>query len=172
MLGPSKKSDYALLALSYLAGTGERRVVCTKEIAERFAIPVELLAKVLQRLAKVGWLDSSPGPTGGYVLAVSDASITIGDVVRVVDGVPALTQCMQSRTHADCEQWANCTIRGPLATVNARVHDVLDGIALRDIAVSSPGRMGTDVQISAVPMGHRLPKRPNELPGDHTPSES
>jgi Rrf2 family protein len=157
VLGLSKKSDYALLALSYLATSGESRTVRTKEIAERFAIPAELLAKVMQRLAKMGWLASSPGPSGGYTLAVSDASITVGDVVRAVDGGSALTQCMHSPGGSDCEQWANCTIRGPLGFVNERVQDVLNHIPVRDIRERATPASAESELVKLVVPDHSVP---------------
>src|SRR5579871_2718675 len=90
MLSLSKKTDYALLALSYLTRAGESRAVNTKEIAEQYAIPVELLAKILQKLAKAQLVVSTPGPTGGYRLARPAAAISIATVIQVVDGPPAI----------------------------------------------------------------------------------
>ena len=77
MLKLSKKADYALMALQYMAmvRSGEtspfnpNRVVNTKEIAEEHHIPLELLAKVLQTLAKYDMVESQNGPKGGYLLA-------------------------------------------------------------------------------------------------------
>ena len=71
MLSLSKRADYALLALSHLAVTrasDPTRLVNAKELAEQHEIPVELLAKILQTLAKNGIVASHPGPTGGYKL--------------------------------------------------------------------------------------------------------
>jgi Rrf2 family cysteine metabolism transcriptional repressor len=67
----SKKADYALMALQHIAAVQfgdvtKARIVNTKEIAEEHYIPVELLAKVLQTLAKHGIVESQNGPKGGY----------------------------------------------------------------------------------------------------------
>ena len=82
MLKISKKADYALMALQHIASVqfGDLtpgRVVNTKEIAEEYNIPLELLAKVLQTLAKNGLIESHNGPKGGYLLARSTRQITI-----------------------------------------------------------------------------------------------
>ena len=73
MLKISKKADYALMALQHIASVqfGDvtpGRVVNTKEIAEEYNIPLELLAKVLQTLSKNGLIESHNGPKGGYLL--------------------------------------------------------------------------------------------------------
>jgi len=89
MLSLSKRADYALLALSHLAVTQSEdpdRLVNTKEIAEQYEIPVELLAKILQMLARNGMVASHPGPTGGYRLMRRPAAISIGEVITAIDG--------------------------------------------------------------------------------------
>lgn len=131
MLTFSKKIDYSLLALSYLTHTSERPVN-TKEIAEEYDIPVELLAKILQKLAKADILVSTPGPTGGYRLRKSPDEITIGFIVDTIEGRPALVHCLRP-DHAACEQHDKCTIRTPLMRVNERVLRVLDHLSLTEI---------------------------------------
>ena len=131
MLTLSKQTDYALLALTYLAGTG--RAANTKEIAEQYDIPLELLAKILQKLTRERLLISTSGPTGGYRLARSSETVTVGEIVKIVDGAPALAQCMRPES-AVCGQSEKCTIRAPLAAINARILLLLDHITLAEIA--------------------------------------
>jgi len=141
MLSLSKKTDYALLALSYLTEVGAERAANTREIAEKYDIPVELLAKILQRLAKAGLVTSTPGPTGGYRLAKMPESISVGAVIQIVDGTPAIAQCFRSDGHA-CEQLDKCTIRTPLERINARIVQMLDLISLAEIARDDPAHGG------------------------------
>src|SRR5437870_7165743 len=86
MLKLSKKTDYALMAVQYMASGGADRVVNTKEIAEEYNIPVELLAKVLQKLGKKGLIVSQNGPKGGYVLAKSSTDISVLSVIQAIEG--------------------------------------------------------------------------------------
>ena len=133
MLSLSKKTDYALLALSYLIRTeGTGRAANTREIAEQFDIPVELLAKILQTLTRAKMISSTPGPTGGYRLARPAAAISVGAVVEAIDGPPALAQCMKI-THSGCEQHNKCTIREPLERINARIFLMLKQVSLAEI---------------------------------------
>lgn len=140
MLSLSKRADYALLALSHLAVTqaaAPERLVNTKEIAEQYEIPVELLAKLLQTLAKNGLVASHPGPTGGYKLLRSPAAISIGEVLTVIDGPLSILQC--SNGHGDsCKQFSHCTIRDPLAEIERRVKNLLLDITLEDVSGAGP----------------------------------
>jgi len=133
MLSLNKKTDYALLALTYLAHIEVGRAANTREIADQYAIPVELLAKVLQRLSKARLVVSTSGPAGGYRLARSAAEISVGTIIEAVDGPPAITQCMKLSDNG-CEQMKRCTIRKPLARINARILQMLSLISLAEIA--------------------------------------
>jgi Rrf2 family protein len=130
--------DYALLALSYLTRAEAGRSVNTKEIAEQNEIPVELLAKILQKLTKAKILTSVPGPTGGYHLARPATEISIGRVVEVIDGLPALMHCMKIADN-DCGYIGRCTIRSPLMRINARIFQVLNHISLAEICGDEGG---------------------------------
>lgn len=133
MLSISKKTDYALLALSYLTHIEAGRAANTKEIAEQYDIPVELLAKILQKLAKARLITSSAGPAGGYRLARPAGDISVGTIIAVVDGTPAITQCMKTEGNS-CDQHDKCTIRKPLARINARILQMLHLISLAEIS--------------------------------------
>src|SRR5262252_5778108 len=88
----SKKSDYGLIALKHLAQHNEESI-SAREIAAHYNIPAELLAKVLQRLARKGLLTSQQGINGGYVLAKDPANISIVDVVEALEGPISITPC-------------------------------------------------------------------------------
>lgn len=132
MFSLSKKTDYALLSLSYLMQMEPRRVANTKEIAEKYAIPVELLAKILQKLAKAELLVSTPGPTGGYRLARSPAEISVGCVVEIIDGPPAIIHCLKT-VSPSCDQHERCTIRDPLVRINAKIFHILKHTSLAEV---------------------------------------
>ena len=122
MLKISKKADYALMALQHIAQFGDvmpGRVVNTKEIAEEYNIPLELLAKVLQTLAKNGLIESHNGPKGGYVLARRPRQITIAQILESIEGPLGITDCSHEKDGELCMQRENCHIRTPLLKVQA-----------------------------------------------------
>ena len=156
MLSISKKTDYALLALSYLTRIEPGRAANTKEIAEQFDIPVELLAKILQKLTKARLIISTAGPMGGYKLARPALEISVGTIIAVVDGPPAIAQCMKTASNG-CDQHDKCTIRKPLARINNRILQMLHLISLAEISDED----GTDTTFPILaqigPAPHRAP---------------
>lgn len=159
MLSMTKRADYALLALSYLAAVAvddPARLVNTREVAEQFDIPQELLAKLLQTLAKGGLIASHPGPTGGYRLLLRPQQISVAHVLELVDGPLALLGCSNGQ-HATCKQWSRCTIRDPLAAIEERVKDLLQSMTLAEIALPEARPVFEDFShrafASALPVG-------------------
>ena len=158
MLSLSKKTDYALLALSYLTQVGAERSVNTKEIAEKFDIPLEMLAKILQKLTREKLIISNAGPAGGYRLARAPEAISIGVVIEAIDGIPAFIHCMKQDGENACDQLEKCTIRPPLARINARIMQMLSLISLAEISREEK----EDLKIPFVSRRESLPGLPVE----------
>lgn len=129
----TKRTDYALLALSYLAAEGGGRVVGPREIAGRFEIPAELLAKIMQTLSKRRIVTSVPGPTGGYRLARLETEISIAEVVEAIDGPLAIVQCWDESGLDGCRQAQKCHLRGPLAKIQEEMVRMLRAMTLADV---------------------------------------
>lgn len=140
MLRFSKKADYALIALSYIAAQPSRPVVTAREIAERHAIPVELLAKVMQRLVRAGVLTSIQGIHGGYRLARLPDAISVAQVVEAIDGPLTLTACDDQADR--CGQFVKCSIRDPLHRIRARIVAALGECSIQELASGTEGGDG------------------------------
>jgi Rrf2 family protein len=136
MLRLSKKADYALMAVRHLAGGTAGASVSAREIAEAYAIPPELLAKVLQRLVRARVLVSVQGTRGGYRLAGDPRSMSVADVIQAIDGPVAVTACSPD-DHA-CEQFERCEVRDPLWKIRARIVDALATVSLAELAEPAP----------------------------------
>src|ERR1051325_2201942 len=124
MLRLSKKADYALMAMKHLALRGDRGSSSAREIAEQYDIPIELMAKVLQRLVQRGVLASHQGTRGGDQLSRGPRMISIADVIQAIDGPVTVTAC--SSDDGNCEQFAKCNVRDPLWRVRGRILAALD----------------------------------------------
>lgn len=131
MLRLSKKTDYALIALTYVAALADKPA-SAREIAEKHDIPVELLAKVLQRLAQRGMLRSQQGIHGGYLLARPADTVTVAEVVEAIDGPLILTVC--GTTDDRCEQFTKCNIRDPLHRIRDRIIGALTACTIAELA--------------------------------------
>jgi Rrf2 family protein len=136
MLRLSKKADYALIAMKHLALRGDQGSSSAREIAEQYDIPIELLAKVLQRLVRSGLLASHQGTRGGYQLARVPARISVADVIQAIDGPVAVTAC--SSEEGSCEQYAKCNVRDPLWRLRARILSALDECTIAELAADAP----------------------------------
>ena len=132
MLRFTKRADYGLMAIHFIASHGDEGAVSAKRIAEEFRIPPERLAKILQRLAKKKLITSHNGPKGGYVLTRRASAITVGQVVRALEGPLSVVSCMTD--HDDCPQFARCNLRGPVQKIQASITHVLDSMTLEELA--------------------------------------
>jgi Rrf2 family protein len=136
MLRLTKKADYGLMALKYLAEqTDSHTAQSAKDIAEAYHIPPQLLAKILQTLAKAGLLISHAGTNGGYALARSAQEISAFEVIRAIDGPLFITSCIT--IHGACDLTSHCTIKEPLRKVNDSIKDLLSGITIADLIEAS-----------------------------------
>jgi Rrf2 family protein len=131
MLRLTKKADYGLMALKYLAEQSHTGAQSAKDIAEAYHIPPQLLAKILQTLAKQGLLVSHAGTNGGYALARPAHEINAFEVIRAIDGPLFITSCIT--IHGTCDLHGHCTIKEPLRKVNDSIKDLLSGIRVSDL---------------------------------------
>ena len=128
MLTFTKTTDYALQALVYLGSIEKGRVVNVKELAEGHNAPVDLLAKVLQKLAKGGLLVSFPGPKGGYRLTHPLSEVTVAQVIEMIEGPVALTSCLHDGMM--CDQMSKCKVKTPLEKIHQEITRYLTSVPM------------------------------------------
>jgi len=139
MLRLTKKADYGLMALKYLAeqaleagdAQSSGAAASAKAIAEAYHIPPQLLAKILQTLARAGLLVSHAGTNGGYALARSARDISAFQVIRAIDGPLFITSCIT--IHGTCDLAGHCTIKEPLRKVNDSITGLLSDLSIADL---------------------------------------
>ncbi len=136
MLRLSKKADYALMAMKHLANRPDAASASAREIAEQYDIPIELMAKVLQRLARRNLLTSHQGTRGGYRLARASSAISVADIIQAIDGPLTVTAC--SIEAENCGQYAKCNVRDPLWRIKDRIVAALATCSLQEIAAEPP----------------------------------
>jgi FeS assembly SUF system regulator len=137
MLRLSKKADYAWMAMKHLARKSDSAAsTSAREIAEQYDIPIELMAKVLQRLARSGLLTSHQGTRGGYTLSKPTPSISVADIIQAIDGPLTVTAC--STQDEACEQFTKCNVRDPLWRIKDRILASLAECSLQEISTDMP----------------------------------
>jgi Rrf2 family protein len=135
MLRLTKKADYGLMALKYLAEQADGSAHSAKDIAEAYHIPPQLLAKILQTLAKAELLVSHAGTNGGYALVRDAKEISAFEVIRAIDGPLFITSCIT--IHGSCDLAGHCTIKEPLRKVNDSIKELLSAISISDLIEAS-----------------------------------
>ncbi|MCK6619062.1 MAG: Rrf2 family transcriptional regulator [Calditrichaceae bacterium] len=133
MLKFSKKVEYALISMLYMAEQQKGQLISARELAESFNIPQELVGKVLQSLARVGFISSVQGVKGGYQLAMEPDKIRLPEVIYAVEGPVRVVNCVDDPENCDCEQIKYCNMRNPMETLQLKLLAFLDSISLKEL---------------------------------------
>ncbi len=136
MLALTKKVDYGLIALCHLAHH-PRRVATAREISERYHVPQALLMNVMKVLSRHGLLRSSRGPKGGYELAASPDTMTLHDIIEIVEGPIRFVQCASASGENPaerCELFNACPVSAPVLRLHQKLKSFLAEVTLAEIA--------------------------------------
>lgn len=132
MLKLSKKVEYALIAIRHIA-TMNNQISTVKEIAEKYTLPGDVLAKVMQKLTKGKLIASHQGAMGGYTLARRAEEISIMDVISVIEGTQVgIAQCFAEQPE-NCSIYLNCTIKNPLGKIQHNLEHVFSSMKVSEI---------------------------------------
>jgi len=134
----SKKADYALRVLFDLVERAGEGPVSMNELAKRNDVPKSFLEHIMLDLKGQGWVESTPGRKGGYVLAQDPERITMGQVVRHFDGLMAPIGCVSVARHEPCSQAPNCRFRRVLLEVRNQTAQYMDNATLARVALNKP----------------------------------
>ncbi len=130
MLKLTKKTEYALLALGHLHQAGRGAAINVREIADTYQIPFPVLSKVLQRLAREGYVEPTVGARGGYRIREELAQHNMWQFLEQMEGPLGLVDCI---TMTDCSQQAACLIRSPLHAINDTIAAAFHRMSLADV---------------------------------------
>ena len=136
MLRLSKKAEYGLMAMQYIAAR-PGTVVSAKEIAEEYDVSFDLLSKVLQLLMRRDIIQSYKGVNGGYVMLLHPSSVSVADVIRAIEGKSALVQCSDDDENCSCRHYQGCTIRTPMQKIQDRIDRVLASMTIAEMMDST-----------------------------------
>jgi Rrf2 family protein len=137
VLALTRKTDYALIALSFLVGQRAEggKPVSAKRIAETFGLPLPLLMNILKELVQAKVLTSTRGPQGGYSLSAEPDKLTLLEVVTALEGPIRLTQCAEGLPvmGQGCDLSGSCPIRGTVRSLHDRINRFLSDLTLQDL---------------------------------------
>lgn len=132
----SKKTKYGLRALLALARKRDQEPVLIAELARHEGIPKKFLEMILLELKHTGILRSKKGKGGGYLLARRPEAISLGEVIRVLDGPLAPLPCVSRMAHRTCEECDDeqtCGIRAVMQEVRDATAAIVDGTSVADV---------------------------------------
>jgi Rrf2 family protein len=136
MLSLTRKTDYALVALSYLAQRKNQGLsaVSARHIAERFNLPLALLMNVLKELGQSRIVKSTRGAQGGYELLGEPESLSVLEVITSLEGPVRFAACTEELPilGQGCEV-CNCPIRKPIQRLHERIVRMMEGVSLQDL---------------------------------------
>jgi Rrf2 family protein len=138
----SQKAKYAFKALAHLAAGTPGSSVQIEEIADKAAIPRKFLEHILLDLKRKGIVASRRGRAGGYVLIKRPDEITIGNILRAIDGPIAPLPCISRTAYRrcpDCRDEQTCVVRRLFADTYAATLLLVDGTTLAE-ALREPGQ--------------------------------
>ncbi|HBY59269.1 MAG TPA: transcriptional regulator [Solibacterales bacterium] len=128
----SRSAEYAIRAFVQLAEVPEGKYAMVKQIAEQADIPAHFLAKILQQLARKGFLRSSKGPTGGFALRQPAEAITILQIVESVDGLEDYHRCPAGM--AECNDQMPCGMHDSWKALRSRIMEYLEETSIENLA--------------------------------------
>ncbi|HTS76029.1 MAG TPA: Rrf2 family transcriptional regulator [Bryobacteraceae bacterium] len=128
----SRSAEYAIRAFVYMAALAPEEHALVKNIAADTGIPVHFLAKILQDLARNGYLQSTKGPRGGFRLRLPAEQISMRVIVEAVDGSSRLERCIGGSP--ECNDRAACGMHDSWVELRSRIIDYLEGTSIADLA--------------------------------------
>jgi len=127
------KGDYALKAILGLALNYGKGVVKIHDLAENSDIPFKFLEQVLLDLKRGGFVDSKRGINGGYFLTREPSQITLGEVVRFIDGPIEPVPCATNPHYKGCQDLHRCVFKGIWREINYAISNIVDNITFQDL---------------------------------------
>lgn len=132
------RTDYALRALFTLVERRGNTPIPIGELARKNDIPKRFLEQIMLALKQKGWVSSTPGKHGGYLLAKSPSEITMGEIVRHFDGYLAPIGCVSVSDYRYCTQEPVCRFRRVLLEARNMVAKLMDDTTLEDVMRGGP----------------------------------
>jgi len=132
----SKKTRYAIVALTRLAREYGNGPIQIKEIANEEKIPQSFLENILLELRKLGILGSKLGKAGGYYLLKKPEDVNLAEIVRHFEGTIALMYCVSEKAYQPCEfckDEKKCTIRKVFKEIRDTSYDILQKTTLKTL---------------------------------------
>ena len=136
MIRITRETDYGIVLLSHLATGPSREIHTARGLSSWAELPLPMVSKILKALARSGILLSHRGAKGGYSLARRPEEVSVGDVIRALEGPVGITEC--ASTPGSCDQESICPIRCRWQEISGAVREFLEKIPISHLIHSAP----------------------------------
>lgn len=126
------KGDYALKTILDLAKHYGQSPVTIHSLAHRADIPIKFLEQILLELKRAGFVESKRGKIGGYLLAKEPQELTLGEVIRFIDGPIKPIACVDD-AYIGCREKNKCVFRGIWRKITEATSNIVDNITFKDL---------------------------------------
>lgn len=131
MMELTRKGEYAIRGIIYLAQQPPGKVTLVSEVAEATQVPLAFLAKIFQSFARLGIVNSSRGTGGGFAIGRPPESISLREVVEAVEGPIIPNRCLLGGV---CDLSVDCTVHPVWRKVQVQVEQILDAVTIAELA--------------------------------------
>jgi Rrf2 family protein len=139
------KGDYALKTILDLALTYGQPISQIKDIAKRQDIPEKYLEQIIVLLKGASYVKTVRGPKGGVFLAKPPSKITLGEIIRLVEGPTSPITCVSTTGYVHCSFENRCAFRGVFLDIKNRINDVVDNTTFEDMVNKTRKMQGQEV---------------------------
>lgn len=130
MLRINKTSEYGVMALQFIGGRA--LALSARQISEGLNLPYEITAKTLQHLKEAGFIESSLGSNGGYVLKSPLEDISFAQVIDALEGPVAIVECA-NHSGKECSRNSSCDLQGGMKDLNSKIRNLLEETKLNTL---------------------------------------
>ena len=148
MMELTRKGEYAIRGIVYLASQPANQVCLLNDIATTVDVPTTFLAKIFQQFSKIGLVKSYRGTGGGFLLGRAPQEITLLEIVEAVEGQIAPNRCIVNAD--ECNRTASCMVHPIWQDVQQQVRTILQGVTLKDLATRPPEKNAGRPKINAI----------------------
>lgn len=129
MIKINRKVEYALMVLNFMKEKGSGELTTAREVCDRYELPFDTTAKVMQQMNSAGILHSLKGVKGGYTMARELSSISYIELVELIEGKSFMMDCHQG----PCDLYHKCNISRPIKRLNDYLINIFNSLTLHEL---------------------------------------
>jgi FeS assembly SUF system regulator len=136
MIRLSRLTDYAVALLSHMGKEGDKDLWAATDLTEKSGLPLPTVAKIMKMLAKSGLITAQRGAAGGYKLARAQKDISVAEIIEVMDGPIAITDCSKGSARTGCSIQSICPMNDGWNKVNSALRKALENVSLAEMSTT------------------------------------